>query len=164
MNDYQNSSKNQAAFKLIIDKLRKARKDKPDIELHLNALSQLIQNQDLILRTCNFERIEFDFFYDLIFDYETSVYVRDEVLIYKSAIKWLSNPEFCDQRMQFTNEIMQLIKFAQMNENELKQCFGFLDTYPLSNQLKDYLQNIQCQMMANHRIRFDSLFVDCMKI
>lgn len=159
------NDKNQIQFEEIVDKLRRARKDKPDIDLHLEGLSQLIENQELILKTCNFERIEFEFFYDLIYDYSSTICnPRDEVLIYKSAIRWLSYPELCEQREQFTHDIMNTIKFDQMKETDLKQCFSFLDTYPLSNLLKEFLKNIQSTMISTHRIHPDALFVDCFKI
>ena len=159
-------NKNQIQFERIVDKLRAARKaEPPDVDLHLQALSQLIENQDLILKTCNFERIEFEFFYDLIYDYgQTICHQRDEVLICKSALRWLSCPETGNQREQFTHEIMKLINFDQMKAHELRQVFSFLDTYPLSGLLKDYLHKMQRQMIASHRIDFESLFVDCFKI
>lgn len=164
----EQNSRNQAQFERIVDKLRAARTTEPDVDLHLEGLSQLIENQDLILKTCNFERLEFEFFYDLIYEYGPAIcQQRDEVLIYKSALRWLSYPELSKQREQFTGEIMKLINFDQMKAAELKQCFSFLDAYPLSGlsaSLKEFLHNVQCQMIASHRINFESLFVDCFKI
>lgn len=162
----QQENKNQVQFERIVDKLRAARKAEPvNVDLHLQALSQLIENQDLILKTCNFEQIEFEFFFDLIYDYGPTIcQQRDEVLVYRSALRWLSCAELADQREQFTDEIMKLINFDQMKAHELRQCFSFLYTYRLSDRLKDYLHKMQCQMIANHRISFESLFVDCFKI
>lgn len=165
--EHQNN-RNQLQFERIVDKLRRARTTGPDVDLHLDGLSELIENQDLILKTCNFERLEFEIFFDLIYEYGPAICQRrDEVLIYKSALHWLSYPELSQQREQFTDEIMRLINFDQMNASELKQCFCFLDAYPLSGlsgPLKEYLHKVQCQMIATHRINFESLFVDCFKI
>lgn len=164
MNKLSNLTKNHILFEKIISKLRKAR-EKPDVELHLEAQSELINNVVPILKTCNFEQIEFEFFYDLIYDYSTTMpsSTRDEFLIFKSSIRWLSYPPLIEERKIFTDDIMKLIKFNEMKEHELKQVFSTIDTCPLSN-LKQFLQNIQETMIANHKINLNSLFVDCFKI
>lgn len=143
----------------IFKKLKKARIER-DIEQHLRAINDIMENQILIIQFKEFLALEFGYMVDVLYDYGRDFSpLRDETLIFKAATEWLSFDQ--EKRKKFTAQIMRNVNFKNMDLKQIKRCFEPVGEPKFSKVLRDYLYRQQEELEKANLLDTDAVFHAC---
>lgn len=146
----------KASPKLILENLINLRKNFTNIDEYLDALENLILNQKSVIESYPLATLSLDHIVDLLYDYSQITSKRDEVVIFKAAIEWLSFDDAT--RIHLAQQIFSLVKFESMSPTQLQSCFSPFFKHKLNSSIKNYLDLLEIDLLKrgilDHRLHF----------